>query len=131
MQVLVQYLGVPYCVINTYWILLKYESFKNLEVQTLMMKTGKSDSIKKEIIEIIERADKPLAVETLRKQIDANYVTIERAIFSIIIEELQKNPKILAELNLPFIPMKTSKSLILIPKKLYGGIKDEEERSKS
>jgi len=89
------------------------------------MSAKRKIDLKNRIIKVIKKADKPLAVETIRKKVNANYVTVERTILNIIIEVLQKNPKTLTELNLPFIPMKTSKSLILIPKKLYGGVRDE------
>jgi len=77
------------------------------------------EELKKRVLDVINDSEIPLAIETLRKKVGGNFVTIERVVFEIIVESLQKKPKIIEELELPFFPLKTSKSLVLVPKKLW------------
>ena len=82
---------------------------------------GIREKVKSRVLETIENSTEPIGLEAIRKNVGTNYITIERAILEIIIEALQERIELYRELNIPFVAMKTSKSLVLIPKRIFFG----------
>lgn len=82
---------------------------------------GVREKVKSRVLEAIENSTEPMGLEAIRKRVGTNYITIERAILEILVEALQERIELYRYLNIPFVAMKTSKSLVLIPKKIFFG----------
>jgi len=77
----------------------------------------KNADLKERILQLLQKAKKPVSIDYIRYNLGVNWWTAYKAVAEIIFNELQKHPEIHS--FFPFLPIKSTKSLIIIPKTTF------------
>ena len=70
------------------------------------------------IIDLVNEEGRPLAIDYIATKVGANWYTVYKAIADIIIGELQKH-HLSVLYDMPIIPLKSTKSLVITPRSMF------------
>jgi len=74
----------------------------------------KNADLEEKILQLLRKAKKPVSIDYIRYNLGINWWTAYKAVAEIIFDEIKKHPEI--HHFFPFLPLKSTKSLIIIPK---------------
>ena len=75
------------------------------------------------VVEEVKKAARPVDINYVARRLGAHWASVYKAVADLVIDAVQRHPKILDEL--PVVPLKTSKSLLLFPKSLWQRVKGD------
>jgi hypothetical protein len=70
--------------------------------------------MRNKLFQLLDKADKPISIDYISHQLQIHWWTAYRLVAETVFDELQNHPELLR--RLPFVPMKSTKSLVIIPK---------------
>ena len=76
-----------------------------------------------QVIEEIEKEASPVDISHVAKSLGVHWFTVYKAVADLVIDAVQRHPEVLDEL--PVVPIKTTKSLLLFPKSLWQRVKGD------
>lgn len=71
------------------------------------------------IINLVNEEGRPLAIDYIATKVGCNWYTVYKAIADIIIGELQEH-HLSVLCNMPIIPLKSTKSLVITPRSMFA-----------
>jgi hypothetical protein len=78
------------------------------------------------LLELVREAERPLDIKFIAEKLGLTWWPTYKLVTETIIEELHRHPEVLRDL--PFILLKSTKSLVIIPRKILPRGSEEETR---
>lgn len=86
------------------------------------------NDVQTRIIKLIESERRPLDINYIAQKLGVHWFTVYKAITDMILDELQERYREILY-NMPIVPLKTTKSLVLTPKNMLQAVKTKSEVS--
>jgi len=86
------------------------------------------NDVQTRIIKLIESEHRPLDINYIAQKLGVHWFTVYKAITDMILNELQERHREILY-NMPIVPLKTTKSLVLTPKNMLQTVKTKSEVS--
>lgn len=96
---------------------MRMKSYKRFStVENTVIKLSNAE-LRNRLFEIVEKADRPLDINHIAKEMGMSWWPTFKLITEILLEELKVHPEALEEL--PFVLIKSTKSFLIFPRRLW------------